>query len=204
VPGETTVLTHRGDASQAAAVVQWPSGGGVAALRESRQLQILVQLFNNRLLDAMREKAGAAYAPVVRSEWPTDIAGGGRISAMAQLQPKDVPIFFREAQRIAQELATQPPSADELARVTEPLRQYISRASTGNLFWLYQLEGATTDPRLVAYLRSLLSDYSRTTPEAMQALAQKYFGTQAPWQLAVIPAGQSLASGSARGGRGNR
>lgn len=202
--GETTVLTHRGDASQAAAVVQWPSGGGVAAVRESRQLQILVQLFNNRLLDAMREKAGAAYAPVVRSNWPTDIAGGGRISAMAQLQPKDVPIFFAEAQRIARELATQPATADELSRVTEPLRQYISRASTGNLFWLYQLEGATTDPRLVAYLRSLLSDYSRTTPQAMQTLAQKYFGGTRPWQLAVIPAGQTLAAAPAAGGRGNR
>lgn len=203
-PGETTVITHRGDASQAAAVVQWPSGGGVANVRESRQLQILVQLFNNRLLDAMREKAGAAYAPVVRSEWPTDIAGGGRISALAQLQPKDVPIFFAEAQRIASELATQPASADELARVTEPLRQYISRASTGNLFWLYQLEGATADPRLVAYLRSLLADYSRTTPQAMQALAQKYFGGAQPWRLAVIPEGQTLASAPPRHSRGSR
>lgn len=202
--GETTVVTHRGDASQAAAVVQWPSGGGVANVRESRQLQILVQLFNIRLLDAMREKAGAAYAPVVRSEWPTDVAGGGRISALAQLQPKDVPIFFGEAQRIARELATRPASADELARVTEPLRQYISRASTGNLFWLYQLEGATTDPRLVAYLRSLLADYSRTTPQAMQALAQKYFGSVQPWQLAVIPEGQPLATAPARGTRGSR
>ena len=203
-PGETNVLTHRGDASQAAAVVEWPSGGGIAALRESRQLEILVQLFNNRLLDAMREKAGASYSPVVRSDWPTDIAGGGRISALAQLQPKDVPIFFREAQRIASELSSSPPSADELNRVTEPLRQYISRASTGNLFWLYQLEGSTADPRIIPYLRSLLSDYSKTTPEAMQALAQKYFGNVQPWQLAVIPEGQTLASLPAATGRANR
>ena len=208
-PGKTTVLTHRGDAAQAAAVVEWPSGGGVAEVRESRQLQILIQLFNNRLLDAMREKAGAAYAPVVRSDWPTDIAGGGRIAAMAQLQPKDVPIFFNEARRIAQQLATVPPTDDELARVTEPLRQYISRASTGNLFWLYQLEGVTLDPRTVPYLRSLLVDYSRTTPQAMQALAQKYFAAAPPWQLAVIPEGQTLPAASATGpgqgaGPGNR
>lgn len=193
-PGETTVLHHRGDAAQAAAVVEWPGGGGVAGIRESRQLHILIQLFNNRLLDAMRERAGASYAPVVRSDWPTDIDGGGRISALAQLQPGDVPIFFREAERIAAELATSPPSADELSRVTEPLRQYISRASTGNLFWLYQLEGATTDPRRIGYLRSLLGDYSRTTPQAMQALANKYFGGKQPWRLAVIPEGQSLAA----------
>lgn len=203
--GETKVLTHRGEATQAAAVVEWPSGGGVGAIRESRQLQILVQLFNNRLLDAMREKAGASYAPVVRSDWPTDIAGGGRIVALAQLQPKDVPIFFRESERIANELATSPPSADELARVTEPLRQYITRASTGNLFWLYQLEGVTADPRIAVYLRTLLPDYSRTTPQAMQALAQKYFSGRQPWRLAVIPEGQTLATLPAGGrGSGNR
>lgn len=191
-PGTTTVLTHRGEPSQAAALVEWPGGGGVAGIRESRQLQILVQLFNNRLLDAMREKAGASYAPVVRSDWPTDLDGGGRIKALAQLQPKDVPIFFQEAERIANDLVTVPATADELARVTEPLRQYITRASTGNLFWLYQLEGVTVDPRLAVYLRTLLPDYSRTTPQAMQALAQKYFGGRKPWQLAVIPDGQTL------------
>ena len=203
-PGETTVLKHRGEPTQAAAVVEWPSGGGVSSIRESRQLQILVQLFNNRLLDAMREKAGASYAPVVRSDWPTDIEGGGRISALAQLQPKDVPIFFREAERIAAELATTPATADELARVTEPLRQYITRASTGNLFWLYQLEGVTRDPRIAIYLRTLLPDYSRTTPQVMQALAQKYFAQSDPWQLAVIPEGQTLISLPPENPRGKR
>ena len=169
-------------------------GAGVAGLRESRQLEILVQLFNNRLLDAMRERAGASYAPVVRSEWPSDAPSGGRITAFAQLQPRDVPIFFQEADRIADDLVANPPSADELERVTEPLRQYISRASTGNLFWLFQLEGATTDARLITYLRPLLSDYSRTTPEIMQMLAKRYFGSRDGFRLAVIPEGQQLAT----------
>lgn len=193
-PGETVVRYHGGDANQAAAVIAWPSGGGVRDLRESRQLEILVQVFNNRLMDAMREEAGASYAPVVRSEWPTDVASGGRISAMAQLRPQDVPAFFQAADTIARNLVETPPTADELERVTEPLKQYISRASTGNQFWLYQLEGATLDPMRIALLRSLLLDYSSTTPEAMQALAQKYFAGKPGWRLAVIPEGQDLVT----------
>ena len=187
------VLTHRGDANQAAAAVIWPSGGGVESLRESRQLEILTQLFNNRLLDALRERAGASYSPQVFSNWPTDVPSGGRITALAQLEPAFVPIFFAEADRIARDLAANPPTADELARVTGPLGQMIQRASTGNQFWLFNLEGASFDPQRVTLLRSLLVDYTQTTPEVMQFLAGRYLVQRPPLRLAVIPEGQKLA-----------
>ncbi|WP_199503474.1 M16 family metallopeptidase [Qipengyuania sp. YIM B01966] len=190
------VLTHRGDANQAAAVVAWPTGGGVVGLRESRQLEILTQLFNNRLLAEMRERSGASYAPQVSSNWPEDLASGGTVTAIAQLQPADVPAFFAAADEIARDLTVNPPSAAELQRVTEPLRQLVSRASTGNLFWLYQLEGASTDPRRVAMLRTLLDDYSRTTPDAMQKLAAKYLSSRPGYRIAVLPEGESLPAGT--------
>lgn len=193
------VVTHRGDANQAAAVVAWPSGGGVASLRESRQLEILTQLFNNRLLEALRERAGASYSPQVFSNWPADLASGGRITALAQLEPEFVPVFFAEADRIAKDLAANPPTADELARVTEPLSQQIRRASTGNQFWLYNLEGATQDPQRVVLLRSLLVDYSQTSPQVMQFLADRYLAKTTPYRLAIIPEGQSLAQAPAGG-----
>ncbi|KWV93360.1 pitrilysin family protein [Erythrobacter sp. YT30] len=193
--GAPRVLNHRGDGNQAAAVIAWPSGGGMERIRESRQLEILTQLFNNRLLEALRERLGASYSPQVFSSWPTDINGGGRITALAQLQPDLVPIFFAEADRIARDLAANPPTEDELARVTEPLAQLVRRASTGNQFWLYNLEGSSTDPQRVPLLRTLLSDYSQTSPQIMQFLANRYFVERTPLKLAVIPEGQELAEG---------
>ncbi len=191
---EAVVRSHRGDADQAAAAIVWPSGGGIEGIRDSRQLEILTQLFNNRLLEAMREKAGASYAPQVVSQWPTDLPTGGTIRALAQLQPKDVPVFFAEAERIAKELTLIPPTLEELERVTEPLLQLVRRASTGNLFWLYQLEGATRDPRIVSSIRTLPQDFSQTTPAKMQQLAQFYFGQEPGWRLAILPEGQTFAS----------
>jgi zinc protease len=198
-----TVVSHRGDANQAAAVVAWESGGGIASLRESRQLEILTQLFNNRLLEALRERAGASYSPQVFSKWPADLASGGRITALAQLEPEFVPVFFAEADRIAKDLAANPPTADELARVTEPLGQLIRRASTGNQFWLYNLEGAAFDPQRVALLRTLLADYSQTSPQVMQFLADRYFAKGVPFKLAIIPEGQALAEARTDGAGAN-
>ncbi|MDE2437047.1 MAG: insulinase family protein [Sphingomonadales bacterium] len=200
------VLQHRGDPGQAAAVVTWPTGGGMAGITESRQLEILAQLFQNRLLDAMREKLGASYSPQVYNSWPTDLNNGGAIIALGQLQPKAVPVFFAIADEIAAELVARPPSADELSRVTEPLKQQLTRAYTSSAFFMNQLEGATEDQRKFASLRTLLPDMTRTTPLAMQALAAKYLKPGSSWRVAVIPQGQKLAtelpSGTALPGAG--
>jgi zinc protease len=188
------VLTHRGDANQAAAVVGWPTGGGMAGISESRQLEILTQLFTNRLLDRMREKLGASYAPQVVNSWPLDLDSGGSISAFAQIQPAATTAFFSAAQEIAADLIARPPSADELTRVIEPLRQQITRATTSSAFFMNQLEGATSDPSRVAAVRSLLSDFTETTPLAMQTLARKYLDPQKSWRLAVVPEGKIAAA----------
>ena len=196
--GETVVRYHKGEANQAAAVIAWPAGGGMGEIRKSRQLAILTEVFSNRLLDAMREKAGASYAPSVRLDWPSDVESGGSITGFAQLQPQDVPVFFAEADRIARELTETPPSADELARATEPLRNYYERISSGNYFYLLELEGSTQDPRRMRALRGLITDYSQTTPEAMLSLAREYFGGTSGWRMAVIPEGQKLATSATR------
>ncbi|MXO46934.1 insulinase family protein [Erythrobacter vulgaris] len=192
--GETVVRYHKGEANQAAAVISWPTGGGMDEIRKSRQLAILTEVFSNRLLDAMREKAGASYSPSVQLDWPTDVDSGGSITGFAQLQPKDVPVFFAEADRIASELTQTPPTPDELARATEPLRNYYERISSGNYFYLLELEGSTQDPRRMQALRGLINDYSQTTPEAMLALAREYFGGADGWRMAVIPEGEQLAT----------
>ncbi|MCT2399640.1 M16 family metallopeptidase [Novosphingobium mangrovi (ex Huang et al. 2023)] len=181
------VLHHHGDPDQAAAVISWPTGGGSLGIRESRQLEILTQLFSNRLLDAMREKLGVSYAPYVFSTWPVDLQAGGSITAMAQLDPKSVPVFFQVADEIAQDLIANPPTADELERVTEPLRQQVTRAASSTSFFMSQLEGATSDPSRLGSVRTVLSDYTVTTPQTMQQLAARYLGEGSSWRLEVVP-----------------
>jgi zinc protease len=181
------VLTHRGEPDQAAAVVAWPTGGGSDALPQSRKMDILAQIFSNRLLDALRERLGSSYSPSVGSDWPLDVMGGGNVLALAQLPPADVPAFFDAADEIAQDLAANGPDADELARVTEPMRQLLNRMQTGHTFWLNQLAGAGFDPNRVAFMRSLWTDYTEPTPAELQALAQQYLAGYEGWRLAVVP-----------------
>lgn len=186
--GEAPVVTrHRGDAEQAAAVLAWPTSGGLDNVRESRQLEILAALFNNRLFEQLREKAGASYAPQVFSSWPVHYSKGGYLAAITQLKPSAIPIFEETANAIARDLVANPVGSDELNRAVEPLSQQVRRAATGNQFWMWQLEGATQDRRRITAIRTLLGDYTRTSPEEMQALAQKYLTRDPALRWHVVP-----------------
>jgi len=194
--GTPVVLNHTGEPDQAAAVIAWPAGAGSEGLPQSRKLDLLAQIFSNRLLDAMREKAGASYSPYVGSNWPLDTHSGGNILALAQLPPGQVPVFFSAAEKIAADLTATGPTDDEIARVTEPMLQLLNRAQTGHGFWLQQLEGSAFDGNRIAYLRTLMSDYTQVTAEEMRALAARYLGARRGWRLAVLP-----KAGASSGGR---
>lgn len=192
------VITHGGDPDSSAAVIAWPTGGGSAGLPESRKMDLLSQIFGNRLIDQLRESAGAAYSPFVASNWPLDTTSGGTIFALVQIEPSMQPAFFAAAEEIARDLAANGPTVDELARVVEPATQFIQRAQTGHTFWLNQLSGAAFDAERVRHLRSIWRDYAATTPAEIQALAARYLSGHGGFRVAVMPGGAAAPATAGR------
>ncbi|MBS0480345.1 MAG: insulinase family protein [Proteobacteria bacterium] len=181
------VRTHSGQENQAVALIAWPTGGGVEGIAESRQLEVLAQVFSDRLFDRLRTESGASYSPNVQSSWPTGLRGGGRVMALGQVPPDKTGLFFRLSREIAADLARNPISDDELKRVKEPMIQYVLRSSTGNGFWLNLLGGATYDPRLIDAARSIIVDYNGITASELQAVAAKYLRPDKDWTMEVVP-----------------
>ena len=188
------ILVHKGDKDQAAAMVAWPTGGGLEAIRESRKLEVLTSIFNDRLFEILRSQQGASYSPQVVNSWPIEFESGGYIGAQSQLTPDNIDRFYKVVEMIAKNLREKPVSTDELKRVVEPLRQLIARASSGNSFWMSQMEGASFNPQKFVALQSLLSDYTVITPEEVQALAVKYLDDKKEWKLVVLPESSRLAA----------
>ena len=179
--------THSGPANQAAAVIAWPTGGGIEGIAESRRLDVLAQVFSDRLFERLRQAAGASYSPQVQSQWPVGLPGGGRLLAVGQVAPDGVPLFFRMSREIAADLAKTPIADDELQRVLRPMTQYILRASSGNQFWLGQLGGGAFDERRVEATRRIAEDYVTITPAQLQETAAKYLRPDRDWTFAVLP-----------------
>lgn len=177
-----------------AAVIGWPTGAGLAQISEARQLEVLAALFRDRLFEKFRAEQAASYSPDATSTWPDEFTSGGFLMAYSQMQPKDKDRFFTFAKSVAADLATTPVSKDELQRALEPILQYVERATTGNLFWMNELEGATYNAARYEALGRLYSDYSKVTPEQLQALARKYLVTAKAWTMVVEPEPDAVAS----------
>jgi zinc protease len=149
----------------------------------------LAAVFRDRLFEKFRSEQAASYSPDMQSNWPDDYRNGGYIMAYSQVQPKDVERFYAFAAEVAADLKKNPISADELQRAVEPLRQYVERVSTGNVFWMNNLEGATYAPARFTALSRLYSDYARVTPARVMELAGRYFRDDKAWKLVIEPEG---------------
>lgn len=181
------VRMHSGQADQAVALIAWPTGGGVDGVAEGRKLDILAQVFTDRLFDRLRTESGASYSPSVSSNWPIGAPTGGRVIAVGQVPPDKTDLFFRLAREIAADLVKNPISDDELQRVKAPMQQYVLRASTGNTFWIQLLAGASYDPRRIGTARAILMDYQGVTAADIQAVAAKYLRPDRDWTMEVLP-----------------
>lgn len=183
------ILRHKGDKEQAAAVLAWPTAGGFTLQKEARQLEILTQIFNDRLFDKLRSTEGAAYSPSVQNNWPFSFNSGGYILVTSQVRPDRVAYFYDVVKQTAADLARTPVSDDELQRAVAPMRQLLLRASTGNSFWMKQMAGATQDPRYVDAMQTMSQDMLSVTPAQLQALATKYLVPGNSWSAVVLPEG---------------
>jgi zinc protease len=192
------IAYHRGEKGQAAAMTAWPTSGGLGSPRDQRAMDVLAAIFNDRLFDRLRAEQGASYGPVVDSHWPTGFEGsGGYLLVGSLLAPKDIDRFYGIARDIAADLVANPVGADELARNAGPIREQVARASTGNVYWMFLLEGATRDPRVTAQALSIEQDISSVTAADVQRLAKQYLQPSRQWSLAILPTGMTLAEASA-------
>jgi zinc protease len=186
------LLSHNGPAEQAAAVIAWPTGGGTARIRESRQLEMLARIISDRLFEKLRSIDGDAYTPSASSIWPESSENGGYLFVQTQLKPDRIPYFFQLMNEITTDLATRPIDQDELDRQVEPIRQLLNRAAYSNAFWMSQLEGYTTDQSRLTRAASLGRDLLDVTPADLQALAARYLVPQSSWSAIVLARGMPV------------
>ncbi|HEX8447737.1 MAG TPA: insulinase family protein [Sphingomonas sp.] len=184
------IIRHRGDPAQAIAVVAWPTTGGLADLDQTRALRVAADIVQARLFDRFREAEGGGYAPNVASAASLTQPSFGLFSASSQLRRDRIPDFERAVREIQADLATNGPTADEVARVVTPIVSGNERALRTNGYWQGVLIGDLDDPRLHRVHATIVAGYRGVTPAAVKAAMMTWIAGKPSLRIQVLGPGK--------------
>lgn len=191
---EPVIRTHKGRPDQAALFMVWRTDDLFSNLQRSRDVSILSQVMQLRLIDELREKQGATYSPNASATANVTFKNWGYLAVSLEVPPEKLDGVVASIHKIAADLRDKPVSADELERAKKPRIDQIEKARVTNEYWVGALSGAQEDPRLLDATRSVLAGLSRVTPADVQKAARTYLGDDQSWLLLVKPEAGATAA----------
>jgi zinc protease len=172
--GKTLKLSVASDIPKALVVVAFPTED-FWDIRRTRRLNMVAELFSERLRESIREKLGAAYSPFAFNHSYRAYKGYGMIQIHVLVAPRQTDPIVEEIRRIASELTVEKAAPDEFRRVLDPTLTYIKDLRQKNDYWLNNvLTGVGRHPQQLEWSRTIEKDYASITSEEVAALARRY------------------------------
>jgi zinc protease len=179
------VFTHRGDPDQLLAASVWDTTGSLKDLKQLRALNIAAQIMQTRLYDRFRESEGGTYTPGVNNSQSEVFPRFGVFIAYSQIKAGRLDDFENATREIAQSLAKDGPTADELVRALTPIVSGNEQRRKLNLYWAQMLQGDLDDPRYVTLLRTGVTGYKEVTADEVKAVAKHWLSKDPALQIQV-------------------
>jgi zinc protease len=151
-------------------------------------LNLLAQVFSDRLREQVRERLGASYSPFAY-HWPSRAYPGyGVMSAVVQVDPAQIGMVQEEIERIAADLAARGVQDDEFARIREPALTGIKDLRRENTYWRDSvLSGAWRHPEQLDWSRDIYQDHAAITATELSHLAARYLTPERRATVVIRP-----------------
>ena len=157
-------------------------------IHQTRRLNLLADVFSERMRLQIREKLGEAYSPFAFNRPSRNYDGYGVFNAVVEINPNSAELVISEIKKIAAELSSTPISQDEIKRSLEPTLNSIKDMRQRNSYWLKTvLMGSRKHPEKIDWSRSIISDYAAITPADLQTLSIKYLHTDGAAFIVALP-----------------
>lgn len=172
----------------------WPTTDG-RDIRRNRRLNLLAEVFSDRLRVKVREELGDAYSPGAGSNASDLYPGFGYIQAGVTIDPPRARQVADIITGIAAEIAAKGVTEEELERAKKPLLTNLRESSRTNPYWLGSvLSRAQERPEVLDWCRTRYADHESVTPAEITALAKSYLAADRASRVIVIPKPKSAAS----------
>ncbi|MFD2258122.1 M16 family metallopeptidase [Luteolibacter algae] len=187
-PAEKT-FTYESKIPQAMATAIWKTDGLRGNLEEFRRLNVLSDIYGDRLREEIREKLGASYSPNAGASGSDSLENMGYLVGQAIGKPEDIALLLSTMEKIATELSEKGASQDELDRALKPTLAQLEKTLRDNSYWLSTvLAQSQSDPNRLDLARNRDEDYRSINIEEINKLAEKYFAPSQLLKVSILPA----------------
>ncbi|MEX1115009.1 MAG: insulinase family protein [Akkermansiaceae bacterium] len=182
-------FTYESKISQAIASTIWQTSGVRGNQKEFRRLNLIGDIYGDRLREEIREKLGASYSPNAGASGSDALDGVGYIIGQSVGTPQDLELLLKTMRDLADEFASQGATADELDRAVKPLLGQLKKSLRDNTYWLTTvMSQSQQDPARLDLARSRDADYRSITLAEINALAKKYLTAGNALLVSIKPA----------------
>ena len=189
-PSEKT-FSYESKIPQAAATAVWKTDGMRGNIPEVRRLNVLSEIYGDRLREEIREKLGASYSPNAGMGGSDALEGMGYLIGQSIGKPDDIPLLLTTMETIAKELSGKGATQDELNRALAPTLSNLEKTLRDNSYWLSAvLSQSQADPEKLELARSRDKDYRSITLKEINALAKKYYTQKNLHKISILPEGK--------------
>ena len=182
-------FTYESKIPQGIATTLWKTVGIRGNQREFRRLNILGEIYGDRLREEIREKLGASYSPNAGASGSDALEDVGYIIGESIGKPEDLELLLKTMRDLADSFANTGATDDELDRALKPTLGQLEKSLRDNSYWLTTvMSQSQSDPKRLDLARGRDADYRSITLKEINALAKKYLKAENALLVAIKPA----------------
>ncbi len=182
-------FTYESKISQATGFTIWQTAGIRGNQGEFRRLNIVGEIYGDRLRDEIREKLGASYSPNAGASGSDALENMGYLIGQSVGKPEDLELLLKTMRDLADEFAQKGATDDELDRAIKPVLGQLEKSVRDNGYWLDTvMSQSQQDPTRLELARTRDADYRSITLEEINALAKKYLPAANALMVSIKPA----------------
>ena len=181
-------FTYESKIPQGVAMTLWQTAGLRNNQQEFRRLNILGEILGDRLREEIREKLGASYSPFAGADGSDALEDFGFIVSQSVGKPEDIAKLHDSMRDLADKLATEGATEDELDRALKPTLGMLAKSLRDNGYWLNTvLFQSQADPERLDLARNRDEDYKSISLAEINALAKKYLAAENALLVTIKP-----------------
>jgi zinc protease len=186
-PGLSQVHAIDTEIPKSMVMIVFPITDGIDIQRR-RRFNVLNTVVNDRLRIDVRERLGAAYSPGAGVDPSAVYPGVGILFMQAMSDPDKVDQLVEACLAVADSLAADGVTDEELDRLREPILKRRRDAKRQNNYWMTVMSEAQRRPGSLDEVRSGDAFYEQVRAAELTPLAQEYLGRERASTLIVNPA----------------